>query len=143
MSSTPDEGEYEGVVDAFDKMYNKEGGTTAFYSGVMQDTGKSIADSSLFYPSLLPTPESFKQMPVAFRIRSQAGEAIHDGTEKLGECVREGIENVAEKVGSNSSMVSTTINDLTGEQEGNMLGNARVYLGHKIEKAERSVKEED
>jgi hypothetical protein len=48
-SSTPDEGEYDGVIDAFDKIYNKEGGITAFYSGVLQDTGKSIADSFLFF----------------------------------------------------------------------------------------------
>lgn len=48
-SSTPDEGEYEGVIDAFDKIYHNEGGITAFYSGVLQDTGKSIADSFLFF----------------------------------------------------------------------------------------------
>jgi hypothetical protein len=48
-SSTPDEGEYEGVLDAAYKIYTREGGIPAFYSGVLQDTGKSIADSFLFF----------------------------------------------------------------------------------------------
>jgi len=48
-SSTPDANEYEGVLDAFSQIYNKEGGLSAFYTGVVQDTGKSIADSFLFF----------------------------------------------------------------------------------------------
>jgi hypothetical protein len=48
-SSTSDEGEYKGVLDAFEQIYKKEGGISAFYSGVLQDTGKSIADSFLFF----------------------------------------------------------------------------------------------
>lgn len=48
-SATPDEGEYRGVLDAFEQIYKKEGGIAAFYSGVLQDTGKSIADSFLFF----------------------------------------------------------------------------------------------
>ncbi|KIN07419.1 hypothetical protein OIDMADRAFT_186009 [Oidiodendron maius Zn] len=48
-SSTSDEVEYDGVLDAFDKIYNREGGITAFYSGLLADTGKSIADSFLFF----------------------------------------------------------------------------------------------
>jgi len=48
-SSTPDEGEYKGVIDAFQQIYNNEGGLAALYTGVLQDTGKSIADSFLFF----------------------------------------------------------------------------------------------
>jgi hypothetical protein len=48
-STTPDEGEYKGVLDAFEQIYNKEGGLSEFYTGVVQDTGKSIADSFLFF----------------------------------------------------------------------------------------------
>merc|ERR1711964_524371 len=48
-STTADEGEYKGVLDAFEQIYNKEGGLSAFYGGVLQDTGKSIADSFLFF----------------------------------------------------------------------------------------------
>lgn len=48
-SSTPAEGEYKGVLDAFGQIYNTEGGLSAFYTGVLQDTGKSIADSFLFF----------------------------------------------------------------------------------------------
>ena len=45
----PSEGEYKGVLDAFEQIYNNEGGIAAFYSGVLQDTGKSILDSFLFF----------------------------------------------------------------------------------------------
>lgn len=48
-STTPNEGEYKGILDAFEKIYNQEGGLSAFYSGIVQDTGKSIADSFLFF----------------------------------------------------------------------------------------------
>jgi len=48
-SAVPDEGEYKGVLDAFSQIHNKEGGLSAFYTGVVQDTGKSIADSFLFF----------------------------------------------------------------------------------------------
>jgi hypothetical protein len=48
-SSTPDDGEYKGVIDAAQKIYSREGGIEGFYSGVLQDTGKSIADSFLFF----------------------------------------------------------------------------------------------
>jgi hypothetical protein len=37
------------VLDAFEQIYNKEGGISAFYTGILQDTGKSIADSFLFF----------------------------------------------------------------------------------------------
>jgi hypothetical protein len=43
------DGQYEGIADAFDQIYNKEGGLKAFYVGIVQDTGKSIADSFLFF----------------------------------------------------------------------------------------------
>jgi Mitochondrial carrier protein len=48
-SSTPNEGEYKGVLDAFEQIYKKEGGVSAFYTGLLQDTSKSIADSFLFF----------------------------------------------------------------------------------------------
>jgi hypothetical protein len=48
-SANPEKDEYKGVIDAFDKIYHNEGGIKAFYSGIVQDTGKSIADSFLFF----------------------------------------------------------------------------------------------
>lgn len=48
-SSAPNSAEYKGVLDAFSQIYDKEGGVAAFYSGIVQDTGKSIADSFLFF----------------------------------------------------------------------------------------------
>ncbi|KAG0647761.1 Peroxisomal adenine nucleotide transporter 1 [Hyphodiscus hymeniophilus] len=48
-SSEPNEREYKGVLDAFEQIYNREGGIPALYTGILQDTGKSIADSFLFF----------------------------------------------------------------------------------------------
>lgn len=48
-SSIPEDDEYKGVFDAASKIYNQEGGVKAFYQGVIQDTGKGIADSFLFF----------------------------------------------------------------------------------------------
>ncbi|RDL34391.1 uncharacterized protein BP5553_07519 [Venustampulla echinocandica] len=47
--SGTDKDKYDGVLDAFDSMYKNEGGLSAFYTGVVEDTGKSIADSFLFF----------------------------------------------------------------------------------------------
>ncbi|KAL9049542.1 MAG: hypothetical protein Q9162_007162 [Coniocarpon cinnabarinum] len=40
---------YDGLRDAVQKIYCKEGGVRAFYAGISQDTFKSIADSFLFF----------------------------------------------------------------------------------------------
>jgi hypothetical protein len=44
-----DDNEYEGIVDAVQKIYEKEGGISAFYSGCAQDTAKTVLDSFLFF----------------------------------------------------------------------------------------------
>lgn len=41
--------EYKNLQDAAQKIYNKEGGLKAFYSGCFTDTSKSIADAFLFF----------------------------------------------------------------------------------------------
>ena len=41
--------EYKGVDDAARRIYNEEGGIGGFYTGVVQDTVKTIADSFLFF----------------------------------------------------------------------------------------------
>ncbi|KAI9795324.1 MAG: hypothetical protein M1833_007236 [Piccolia ochrophora] len=41
--------EYKSVQDAFRKIYTKEGGLSAFYKGIVQDTGKSVLDAFLFF----------------------------------------------------------------------------------------------
>ncbi|KAF1836405.1 peroxisomal adenine nucleotide transporter 1 [Decorospora gaudefroyi] len=40
---------YNGLLDAIEKIYEREGGPTAFYSGVLQETFKGVADSFLFF----------------------------------------------------------------------------------------------
>ena len=47
--STPNDVEYKGLKDAAQKIYDNEGGLAGFYTGVVQDTGKTIADSFFFF----------------------------------------------------------------------------------------------
>ena len=47
-SSTPSAAEYQSIQDAAQKIHSKEG-LAGFYSGVVQDTSKTIADSFLFF----------------------------------------------------------------------------------------------
>ncbi|KAF2004047.1 mitochondrial carrier [Amniculicola lignicola CBS 123094] len=41
--------DYDGIIDAVEKIYKNEGGIKAFYSGVVQETLKGVADSFLFF----------------------------------------------------------------------------------------------
>lgn len=41
--------EYKSLLDAAHKIYDKEGGLSGFYTGLVQDTGKTIADSFFFF----------------------------------------------------------------------------------------------
>ncbi|KAI9861652.1 MAG: hypothetical protein M1824_002082 [Vezdaea acicularis] len=47
--AAPRDDEYAGLQDAIRKIYHNEGGLSAFYGGVLEDTGKSILDSFLFF----------------------------------------------------------------------------------------------
>ena len=49
LSSTNDEKQYKSIADAFHKIYTQEGGVKGFYTGVLSDTTKTIADSFLFF----------------------------------------------------------------------------------------------
>ena len=48
-SSTPDINEYKSVRDAARKIYAQEHGLAGFYTGVLQDTSKTVADAFLFF----------------------------------------------------------------------------------------------
>ncbi|KAF3769904.1 mitochondrial carrier [Cryphonectria parasitica EP155] len=41
--------QYDGLLDAFTKIYEREGGLGAFYAGLGSDVAKSVADSFLFF----------------------------------------------------------------------------------------------
>lgn len=41
--------DYEGILDAIAKIYEAEGGIGAFYTGILQEVGKGVADSFLFF----------------------------------------------------------------------------------------------
>ncbi|KAF2232171.1 mitochondrial carrier [Viridothelium virens] len=48
-SNAQDRQYYANILDAFRRIYEDEGGISAFYTGVVEDTAKSIADSFLFF----------------------------------------------------------------------------------------------
>ena len=48
-AASPHSDEYTSIDDAAYKIYTQEGGLLGFYSGILQDTSKTIADSFLFF----------------------------------------------------------------------------------------------
>lgn len=40
---------YDGILDAIEKIYEREGGLQAFYNGVFHETAKGVVDSFLFF----------------------------------------------------------------------------------------------
>jgi hypothetical protein len=44
-----DDEEYQGMIDAVQKIYQQEGGISSFYSGCTQDTVKTVMDSFVFF----------------------------------------------------------------------------------------------
>lgn len=49
LQQDDEDSQYDGIVDAVEKIYEKEGGISAFYSGVIPETIKGITDSFLFF----------------------------------------------------------------------------------------------
>jgi hypothetical protein len=47
--ATPSQEEYKGFVDGVRKIYHNEGGISGLYTGILQDTGKTIADAFFFF----------------------------------------------------------------------------------------------
>jgi hypothetical protein len=107
--------------------------------------------------------KALNKYPTPSELAAQAGDVIQDGTEILGERVKEGYENVAEKighvvhdgkdaintagvragvVGSNSSEAANTAKDLANKEASHLLGNAQDQLGEKIEKVGKNIKSE-
>ena len=68
-SSSVQEGEYRSIVDAASKIYANEGGLAGLYTGVLQDTTKTVADSFLFFLAYNFLRQS--------RLRSQTNSAKH------------------------------------------------------------------
>ncbi|MCJ1433682.1 hypothetical protein MMC27_003046 [Xylographa pallens] len=68
-SSSVQEGEHRSIVDAASKIYANEGGLAGLYTGVLQDTTKTVADSFLFFLVYNFLRQS--------RLRSQTNSAKH------------------------------------------------------------------
>ncbi len=68
-SNTPDSTEYTSVLDAAEKIYSQEGGLSGLFTGCLQDTAKTVADSFLFFLAYNYIRQS--------RLRSHNGPAHH------------------------------------------------------------------
>ena len=68
-SSSVQEGEYRSIVDAICKIHANEGGLPGLYTGLLQDTTKTVADSFLFFLAYNFLRQS--------RLRSQKAAAKH------------------------------------------------------------------
>lgn len=49
LQKDDEDSQYDGILDAIEKIYQQEGGISAFYSGVIPETIKGITDSFLFF----------------------------------------------------------------------------------------------
>ena len=65
----PDSDEYKSIQDAVERIYTQEGGLLGLYTGVLQSTSKTIADSFLFFLAYNFLRQS--------RLRSQNGSSKH------------------------------------------------------------------
>ena len=112
-SSTPDANEYRSIHDAARKIYAKEDGLVGFYTGVLQDTSKTIADAFLFFLAYNFLRQS--------RLRSQKHPSKHlPATEEL---------SVGFVAGAFSKLLTTPIaNIVTRKQTSSMLA-ARASEG--------------
>lgn len=68
-SASPRSEEYNSIQDAAEKIYTQEGGLQGLYTGVLQSTSKTIADSFLFFLAYNFLRQS--------RLRSQKGTSKH------------------------------------------------------------------
>ncbi|MCJ1388231.1 hypothetical protein MMC18_001076 [Xylographa bjoerkii] len=69
LRNTPREDEYRSIPDAASKIYAHEGGLAGLYTGLLQDTTKTVADSFLFFLAYNFLRQS--------RLRSQKNSAKH------------------------------------------------------------------
>jgi Mitochondrial carrier protein len=74
------EDEYKGVEDAVRKIYDSEGGISAFYTGLLQDTGKTVADSFLFFLAY----NFLRQRRIAARSSGSQGAVVLPVLDELG-----------------------------------------------------------
>jgi hypothetical protein len=66
------EDDYDNIQGTVRKIYEKEGGISAFYTGLLQDTGKTVADSFLFFLAY----SLLRRRRLAAKYPGQAGNAL-------------------------------------------------------------------
>ncbi|KAK0121792.1 hypothetical protein ONS95_010075 [Cadophora gregata] len=105
--------------------------------------------------------KALNKYPSPSELAKQAGDAVQGAGEKAGqyvvnvrdkggELLKEGYENVAERVGitteragvvaNNATEAAKTANDFSAKEAGNLLGNAQEMLGGKIEEVGHALK---
>jgi hypothetical protein len=122
----------------------KRDGPAALYEGVLGEILKGFFSHGItmivkesIHKLIIQTYylllKALNKYPSPAELTAQAGEAVQESTEKLRERVQEGYDKVVEKVGtpgSNKSAIANVVNDLKGEQLGNLV-NGQNIIGDK------------
>lgn len=154
------------------EIYRRDG-PTALYEGVFGEILKGFfshgitmivkeAIHKLIIQTYYLLLKALNRYPTPSQLAAQAGEVIQESAETLGEKVKDGYENVAERVGhvthdgkeamgkvgeklgaigNGSSAAAENANDLMSKEAGHLLGNAQDQLGGKIDRAGNGIKQ--
>jgi hypothetical protein len=109
--STPSDIEYGSLRDAVQKIYSNEGGLAGFYTGVLQDTGKTIADSFFFFLAYT----FLRSRRIAAR-RNGSSEAVLPAIEEL---------TVGFMAGSFTKLLTTPIANIVTRKQASVMTSAK------------------
>lgn len=98
--------EYKGLIDAAQKIYHNDGGLPGFFAGVFSDTGKTIADSFIFF--------LLYDYVRRGRIRKNGGKSNLPAYEELG---------VGFVAGATTKLLTTPIANIVTRQQAAVLRN--------------------
>lgn len=148
------------VFNTILQIYRTEG-ASALYEGVWGEIFKGFLTHGttmiikeqihkLIIHTYYTILKALNKYPSPTELAKQAGDAVMNASEKGGELLKEGYENVAERVGitteragviaNNATEAAKTANDFSSKEAGNLLGNAQEMLGGKIEEVGHALK---
>jgi Mitochondrial carrier protein len=131
-SSEAHQDEYKNVQDAARRIYETEGGISGFYTGLLQDTGKTIADSFLFFLAYNFLRE---RRIAAKRLGGSEGTAVLPVLDELG---------IGFIAGSLTKLLTTPISNIVTRKQTSALtsakstGSSYAETGHKKSTSLRS-----
>jgi len=125
-ASSPHEGEYKDISDAAGKIYTQEGGFSGFYTGVVEDTGKTIADSFLFF--------------LAYNFLRQHRQNAHGTPSRSLPVVDE--LSVGILAGAFAKLITTPIANIVTRKQTSALVSSRSSLGSQSQPTVRNIASE-